>query len=70
MERNQTARGVPCPCGGRAYRRAELIEMAQEQCSPTDDANWIVYWESTLGPDDFYCPDEDDVLLPSEVPSA
>lgn len=53
---------IPCPCGGGlAYSRQEVIEME----GATEEVKEM--WASILGPDDYYCPHEDDVLLECEV---
>jgi hypothetical protein len=48
-----------CPCGGNAWSLAEL-----EALCPTEDEKEM--WRSLLGPEDYYCADEDDVLLPGQ----
>ena len=51
-----------CPCGGNAWSLAELLFL----CSGEDERNM---WRSLLGDDDYYCSDEDDVLLRGEARS-
>lgn len=46
-----------CPCGGRAWSLAELQTLARED----GDEEEATYWESVLGPEDYYCAREDDV---------
>ena len=49
-----------CPCGGSAWSLDELLALSADE--PYRDM-----WRSLLGPDDYYCSDEDDVLLPGEA---
>lgn len=48
-----------CPCGGPAYTLTELLAL-----DPNTDER---AWDSILGPNDHYCSNEDDVLLPGEA---
>lgn len=70
---------IQCPCGGgRAYSRDEMIAFdldrrsIQRDGAPTSNDRRVIIgsWQQVLGPDDFYCPHEDDVLLASEVEAA
>lgn len=56
---------IRCPCGGKAYSRDEMVAMAAEHDLGGGELSQM--WRSILGPMDYYCPDEDDVLLASEV---
>jgi hypothetical protein len=49
-----------CPCGGNAWSLDELLAL----CDNEDQKEG---WRSILGPEDFYCSDEDDVLLPGQA---
>lgn len=63
---------ILCPCGGgRAYSRDEMIAFDIAEGEPWADTESIsLGWCQILGPDDYYCPHEDDVLLPDEVEAA
>lgn len=52
-----------CLCGGQAWTRDDLIATADYD----GEIDWVEYWASILGPFDFYCPDEDDVLTDKEA---
>lgn len=48
-----------CPCGGPAWSLDELLAL----CHSEDEKEG---WRATLGPESYYCSDEDDVLRPGE----
>lgn len=54
----------PCLCGGWAYTRDQLIDMSYPD---PEDIRWADMWRSVLGPYDFFCVDEDDVLTEAEA---
>jgi hypothetical protein len=65
---------IPCPCGGRAYSRDEMIRLdialandGQYPATAEYETRIRESWRQVLSADAYYCPDEDDVLLPSEV---
>lgn len=48
-----------CLCGGHAYTLDQLIALSDDE--------WARYWPSVMGPFDFYCSDDDEVLTDEEV---
>lgn len=59
---------ITCLCGGNAYTRDELTEMKHPL--EEDFGDYAGMWYALMGPNDYYCSDEDDVLTRAEIKKA
>lgn len=59
---------ITCLCGGNAYTRDELVAMKDPR--EPDFGDHAAMWYSLMGPESYYCSEEDDVLTNEDVKRA